>query len=320
MKIWRHARRHAWTPLAIGTALLALALAGCGATSTPTGAVVPASTATPAPTATSTLPLAPKVSASAAFGACNRPTMPTMPPISPIAQVGDLLVGGLNTSLRYPTNQVPQSAGNAPLQLTASPTGMPVFGGADGGGGYFTVCNNSASQSITLQSVVVRITGFQAFSGPLSAWNGCRDSRYNARTSALASADCQGSNPANEWLHASFPGSASVGATVTASQVQAVAVTQSDPNPYPALPLALKPGQSAVVDIALTAPSTPGTYTFAFGLSVGSATPEYFDASQPTLYAPVSQEWSGRNCMAANMQAQIPAATQDTYYICPPVA
>lgn len=314
---WKYARRHAWTPLAIGAALLAVALTGCGASPASTGAVVPSSTATSAPTATAALPLAPTVDASAGFGACNKPTMP---PISPIAQVGDLLVGSLNTSLRYPTNQVPQSAGNTPLKLTASPIGMPAFSGADGGGGYFTVCNNSASQSITLQSVVVRITGFQAFSGPLSTWNGCRDSRYNARTSALASADCQGSHPANEWLHASFSGSAGVGATVNASQVQAVAVTQSDPNPYPPLPLALRPGQSAVVDITLTAPTTPGTYTFAFGLSVGSATPEYFAASQPTLYAPIAHEWSGQNCMTPAMQAQIPAATQDTYYICPPAS
>jgi hypothetical protein len=139
-------------------------------------------------------------------------------------------------------------------------------------------------------------------------------------TRALATAQCQGGSPSNERLHASFPGGAGVGATVTASQVSATAITQNDPNPYPPLPLALAPGQSAKVDVTLTAPTAPGTYTFAFGLVVDSAAPAYFSATQPTLYAPVAQAWSGQNCMTSAMQAQIPMATQDTYYICPPAS
>ncbi|HET9110568.1 MAG TPA: hypothetical protein VFN78_07075 [Ktedonobacterales bacterium] len=70
--------------------------------------------------------------------------------------------------------------------------------------------------------------------------------------------------------------------------------------------------------LTLTVPTTPGTYTFAFGLAVDSAAPVYFSASAPTLYAPITTHWSGQNCTTPAMKAQIPAATQPTYYMCPP--
>src|SRR5512146_639547 len=151
-------QRMLWTRnrsvIATVAALLALGLAGCaGAGATPAATA----TTTQPPVATATVApgtFAPTVDAASVSGVCAQAMMAPRPPI---AKVGDLLIGGLNTSLQFPANQVPQSAGNSPIKLTASPTGMPVYGGTDGGGGYFSVCNASASQTITLQSVVVRI-------------------------------------------------------------------------------------------------------------------------------------------------------------------
>jgi len=317
--IWQDARRHIWTPLALGAALLALALAGCGATPASTGAVVPSSTATAAPTAT--VPFAPTVDAASIPASCASSMMAPSPPM---VRVGNLLVSASAQGNQYASSQIPQSAGDKPLALSPStfapPPVNPIL--KDQGGYHFVICNASASQTTTLQSVSVRIASFTASTGALSAWSACPAGvEYDALTKATTPVHCDTpAAPINEEVQASFPANAAVGATVTATQVSARAVTQSDPNPYPALPLSLAPGHSALMVVDVAPPTTPGTYTFAVGLSVDGAAPVYVSTTAPILLAPVAHEWSGQNCMTSAMQAQIPAATQDTYYICPPAA
>ncbi len=85
------------------------------------------------------------------------------------------------------------------------------------------------------------------------------------------------------------------------------------------LPLSLAPGKWYQVVIGVTPPTAAGTYTFSLGLAVGSAAPVYFATGAPALFAPVTQEWNGKNCEAAAMKAQIATSSQ-SYYICPPAS
>jgi hypothetical protein len=87
--------------------------------------------------------------------------------------------------------------------------------------------------------------------------------------------------------------------------------------PFPATPIA--PGHGFTFTAGITTPTTPGTYTFAIGVALGNAAPAYITINAPVVIAPVTQKWTGQNCLSASMQAQIPTSAQG-YYICPPAA
>ena len=244
-----------------------------------------------------------------------------MGPQPPLVRVGNLLVSQAVEGISYASHQIPQNAGDKPILSDSTLSKPPVYPTLKGQIGYhFVICNASASQTTMLQSVSVRIASFTPYTGALSAWNPCHESMYDAFTKATVPGNCDGAAPINEELQASFPSGASVGATVTATQVTAQPVTQNDPNPYPPLPLSLTPGQSSLMLVDIVTPTTPGTYTFALGLSVDANPSGYFSITEPLLLAPVAHDWNGQNCLTPAMQAQIPAATQDTYYICPPAS
>lgn len=314
---WTHKR----SALAVVAALLTLALAGCGgagATSIGTGGTQ--ATATPAPTATAT-PL-PTVEAASLPTDCNFMSGGTN------YRVGDLAVSKVTMALQYPAWAIPQGTPNQPLHLAStgfnqSPTSGSVAVGSHGAtDGYFafSVCNLSTSQSYTLQSASVRVASFTPNAGGVTVWNPCQDGTYDALTQSAFNGGCGGGFGANEYLQATFPANAGVGDSVIAQVASTSPAGPNDPNPYPKLPLALAPGHVVGMGATLTVPTAPGTYAFAFGLSVGSEPPVYFSTSTSTLYAPITKDWTGHNCTTPAMQAQIPTATQDTYYICPPAA
>jgi hypothetical protein len=302
-------------------ALLALGLAGCGgAISARTGAVTPQATATAAPTVAAA------------------PTATPLPPVAlpaschnmnagPYTQIGDLIVSAVDSHFVNVAEQLPQGTPNRPLKISTNgqlpninPGATPIA--ANGQGlTVFSVCNGSASQTASLQSVSVRIASFTPYSGALAGWNPCKDGYYDANQQA-AGGGCGGGYLANEYLRATFPSGAGVGDTTTGQMISSAPAQPGDPNPYPALPLSIAPGH--VVSLAVTAAvpnNAPGAYTLAFGLAIGSAAPAYFATTSPSLYAPIVQEWSGQNCTAASMKSQIPvSAPQGTLYICPPAS
>lgn len=301
--------KHARSSVAVGTALLALALSACGATSSSPSGAAAATAAAPATAQPTTTTVA----------------LPPMCPNMSDASVGDLITSKIAGAFVATGEQIPQGTANQPLKISSNgqmaninPDATPI--GSSGHGYYtFTICNAS-SQTVTLRSVAVRVASFMPYTGTLAAWDLCKDGFYDANQQLASSGGCGGGYAANEYLQASFPSSAGVGDSVTAQVTSSSPAEPSDPNPYPKLPLAVAPGKVVSIAATVTTPTAPGTYTFSFGLGVGADAPAYFGAASSALYAPVSQEWSGQNCTEPAMKAQIPASPQGTLYICPPAA
>lgn len=297
--------------VAVVTTLLALALSACSAGEAPSASAT--ATAPGASTATTS------VVAALPFSCGYMPT-------GPYTRIGDLAVSPVSRQMYYPAWQVPEGAPDQPLKLASAggnpdPGAIPIGpGGAPDRYFAFAVCNISTSASATLRSVSIRVASFTAHSGALAGWSPCKDGPFDAQRQSTLTLGCGGDYAANEYLLAAFPHGASVGDSVIARVTSTSPPGPDDPNPYPALPLTLDAGHSAVMAITLVAPASPGTYTFAFGVTAGSAASTYFSTTSPTLYAPITQEWSGQNCLTPAMQSQIPVASQPTSYICPPAS
>lgn len=151
--------------------------------------------------------------------------------------------------------------------------------------------------------------------GKLDAWTFC-DGSYNAATKQAGQAGC--GFCANETLKATFhTTTAGADASVTSVGSDKDFVGGCGPVVFGALPVSLKPHQAIFVNIDVALPSTPATYTFAFGVVQDSAAPSYLPASRPTLLAPITHKWTGNACTLPTMQSQIPPASSPTYYICP---
>lgn len=318
--------KHSWGYAALVAAVAATLLSACGATTTapPSGAAIAATTATSTATAH---PIATTTATTTAGASsfCGASIFGTNPQSFPLQHIGDLAVSEAAPGLTYPAMQIPQGTPNQPIELTndnkiPGASSLPVNPTLkEVGGGYmFIICNASKTHSHSVKSVSVRVDSFNAYSGPLAAWALCADGSYDAETQAYGGGGCGGGLTTNEGLHATFASGASVGAAVVAAQTGSWSAAPGQPSPFPPLPVTLRPGEWLSVNVGLTPPTAPGTYTFAFGLAVDSAAPAYFSTSAPALLAPVTQRWSGANCGTATMKAEIPTATQPTYYICPP--
>jgi hypothetical protein len=62
-----------------------------------------------------------------------------------------------------------------------------------------------------------------------------------------------------------------------------------------------------------------GTYALSFGLGIdGAAATPLAPRDGSFLIAPAPTVWTGTACTSPAMQAQMPAASTDTYYVCPP--
>lgn len=330
---WSHTQKHLESLLAAGVTLLALlALAGCyGGAPTPVAAGTLQTTATTTtaqqPTATETLQ-APTV---------DLPAVCHNMHAGPYAQVGDLITSQVSTTFAAYGVQIPQGTPNQPLKLSSdgqianlSPTAAPI--GVDSYGYYsFTVCNPTA-QAVAVESVWVRVASFTPYSGALAAWEACNNGFYDANQQIYVSGGCgygsagdyAGAYAANEYLEVSLPAQAEIGDSAMDQAISSARTGPGDPNPFPRLPLPLAPGHVLVIAATVTAPVAPGTYTFGFGLVYGYAlapdAPQYFATTSPILYAPVTQEWGGKNCLTPAIQTQIPVTSQTTEYICPPAS
>ncbi len=294
--------------------LIVLSLAGCGTAASGGGTALssPTVTATPAPTPIPTVSTAP---ASCGMSAGR----------SPIYHVGDLLIQQ-GFALVYPSRKLPDGTPLAPYSMPdpsdsaalnarvpSDPPTNPDMQESPGGF-LVTICNVSTTQSHVVMSVSARIDSFTPYTGALNVWNYCDGVYSRSQPSATG---CGGGLVTDEYLSANFPASASVGSTVSATQVGTGNSSGSGPDAEP-LPVTLGPGQSLMLDVTVTVPAAPGIYGFSLGVAADSTAPAFAPAGQPALFAPVAHKWTAEACMTPAMQSQIPAATTPpTFYICP---
>lgn len=312
----RHAS-HRIPPLCLLLILTAL-LAACGQPTTGRAATTPAPTlaptATPAPTAIPTANLT-----------AGQPCVPGPHDTHTYYQLGDLVVRQVSFAHVYPSQQIPAGTPLAPLKLTSSNIGNEFPGGPavnpgmtePGSGFAFAVCNASATQSHVLQSVSVTIQGATPFTGQLNAYQFCDG--YYARPGPAFFGGCGGGYAADEYLHAAFAADAGAGASVVATQTGTEVSPAFGGQKAPPLPLTLPFGKFIEINVGLTAPTTPATYVFGFGVAVDGAAPVYFGNAPATLLAPVAHKWTGPACEKPAMLAQIPTTVTNppTRYICP---
>ncbi len=207
------------------------------------------------------------------------------------------------------------------LLVPADPLANPNMqeGLGDFGGYEIDVCNASATRAHTIQGVTARIDGVAPYSGSLQEWKGsCDGVPYDASHTNLMAGCGGGPYSACEYLHTTFPTTAGVGASVIATQTRSGRDDDGDGRcpQFGPLPISLAAGAAMSINIGLTVPIAPGTYTVAFGVTADAAAPAFVSAT-PALFATAAHEWTGVACAAPAMQSQIPAASSPTYYICP---
>lgn len=221
-------------------------------------------------------------------------------------QLGELKVSKVNFALSYPANALPANLDpSKPYQLPdnlPNPPNPPVNPQPNYS---FTVCNTSHTARYVISGVTVRIAGFTPYSGPLNTYQFC-DTFYQ-RPNGPNGGGCGGGMTLDERLQASFAANATTGAQVTAAQ------TGTGSPDMPPLPVRLGPGQQLIFVVAVTLPTQPGTYTFAFGLSYDSVTAAPISTMQPALFDNAAVKWNGSNCTTSAMLSQIPTSSTAKY-------
>ena len=297
-------------PTCVTVLTLGMILGGCGASSnTAAGRVSAAGTAT----ATATPFPSPTTSPAEV-------EMPGCPPVGlgPVppryGAVGALKVSIPQrwTALDYPDELMPNGEPNAPYQLSASAVTnfqpSPPVNPSLNMGYALEVCNQT-STSHTLTSLSAGIARFTPSSGPLNVWHICQDGPYNAATKQTTGG-CGGAFGGVYQLTATLPAD-SAGASAPAATHSGGTV----------LPLAIGPNQSLTFVIAINGLTSQGTYALDFGVGVDGASPATLTPSDGAfLIAPSPTVWTGTACQTPAMQAHIPAASHDTYYVCPPAS
>lgn len=304
----RHSRKRTLGTLAVAALTLGLALSGCGARSiSQVGLAATRSTPTvtpsPTPAAIFTPSLMPIVWPIPKFPGC------TDSGNSPVQQrftsVGALKLSLPMRELDHPSELMPSDAPNGPYKLAASAVtnyqpNPPVNPSVSA---YMVEVCNETSAAHTLTGLNVTITSFSASSGPINVWHICGDGPYDAAT-GNTTPGCGGA----------IGGSAVVAVTLPRDSTGA-----SAPITGLSWPVSIDPGKSVVLDIRVQGLTSHGTYALSFDVGADGAAPVTVAAGDGSfLMAPSATIWTGTACQTPAMQAQIPPASQDTYYVCPP--
>lgn len=303
--------------LAVAMMALAALAAGCG-TNAPPALVGPTATTVPSDV--------PTVDPTAAK-ACGI----QLQKAGPYVRVGDLVVGRATLgALSYPSVMLPDGTPlDKPMQvptavsnnvwsvagpLASLPPANPALEG-NGAGYEFSVCNASATAPHVIRALAARILEVTPYTGQLEVWKAC-DSAYS-RQQPGGGGGCGGMGFYDETMKVSFPSGAGVGATATAKQLSS-GVADGGPSQAGPLPYSLPPLKTITFDVQLAPLTTPGTYLFAFGLTVDGGQPTYVPSLQAAIHAPAAHAFTGAACQRASMASQIPPATNPpSYYICP---
>jgi hypothetical protein len=289
--------------------LVCLLLAGCGGaaagqTSTPT-ATLPS---TPSPTPA----LLPTVTADQFHAVCS-----SGQGFGSIYQSGDFYIAVSLIGLDYPAAKLPDGVPLAPFKLPSDagelhglPQSPEVNPELEHTGVMVEFCNGAKGAAHRVEGVSARIDRFTPYTGDLNSWQFCDGFYVNGKTNG---GGCGGHFFADEYLHATFPPTAGAGATQAANFVK---VVSEDPTPPPPLPFNLASGQSVLLEVAITAPTAPGTYGFSFSVGVDGAHLPYAALPDELLLDSAARKWSGDACTVPVMQDELPAGSTDSY-ICP---
>lgn len=301
--------------------LLLAPLAGCGQTVAGTPKTDTAKTATA--TATVTATTAPTVAPTPASLTAGHPC--TGDPSGQVSyvQIGDLKVSQAHFMLAYPSRQLPANLDAfKPYQLPGNaydPPNPPVNPHTDGFNGYgLSICNTSKTTSHVIRGLTVGVAAFTAYTGALNTWQFCET--VFARPDGVTGGGCGGAYVTDEKLHAQFTGSAVVGAKATVVQLGTGNASENGGLDTPPLPVSLGPGQMLVITLGVAPPTTPGTYSFAFGLVYDAIPSAPISIMQPTLFDSAAITWNGQHCTKPALLSQIPTAvsTPPTNYVCAP--
>jgi hypothetical protein len=321
---WR--RLCGWIRLSALT-LGVLLLAGCGATSSapPAGQSSAERTAqalalaTPASTATNDpISITPATPDPTTFEQVGCPTAGAEDTPRQYVTVDGLKVSNPQRLAGYPSEVMPNNEPSAPYKvpLTAGEAQdprtfqpNPAVNPSLGNGYEIQVCNPTSS-SQTISGLRVTIASFTPSSGPVTVWHVCQDGPYDAATK-YTTPGCGGGFGGVDWLAATLPSDS------TGASAPATAQGSGGANP----PFAIGPNTSIAFLIAVNGLTSQGTYTLSIGISINGAAPTQVSSNDGTfLMAPAAIVWTGTACQTPAMQALIPPATQDTYYVCPPTS
>jgi hypothetical protein len=224
-------------------------------------------------------------------------------------QIGDIYLAISLTSQAYPASKLPAGTPLKPFKLGSASDpnrglpAKPYVNPSLNGGLYVTVCNASKTVSHHIDGLTVRVESFVPFTGDLNSWQFC-DSYY--QNGQVGGGGCGGGATSDVDLKAAFAANAGAGAVVPAT-VDSLTNNQ--------LPFTRQPGQSADMRVALTPPTTLGTYHFSFSLTMDDARLP-FAALTADLLLGLARKWTGEACATPAMQSQIPTGSTDAY-ICP---
>lgn len=306
----RHSGRASLGAIAVMALVLGIILSSCGATSTTLkGRAMATNTPTPLSTAISMATISTNTGSIPQFPGCDQGPQGT--PQFQYVSVGALKVTIPQRLQDYPSTLMSSNQLNAPYQIAASavnnyapnPPVNPVLSN----GYIFQICNQTTTAH-TLTSMRVHIASFTPRSGPLSVWHICQDGPYDAATKQTTGG-CGGGLGAVDWLATTLPNN------TTGASALAIANPHGGVN----LPATIGPNRSIQVLIAVDGLTSQGVYALKFGVSVDGAAPTMLTPSDGAfLIAPSASVWTGTACQTPAMQAQIPASSQDIYYVCPP--
>ena len=225
-------------------------------------------------------------------------------------QIGDIYVAIYLTGQAYSSVKLPAGTPLKPFKLGSASDpnrGLPAKPEVNpslNGGLYVTVCNASKSVSHSIDGLTVLVKSFVPFANDLNSWQFC-DAYY--QNGQVTGGGCGGGATSDLDLSATFAANAGAGAVVPAIvDPQSIA---------PPPPLTRQPGQSADIRLAVTPPTTLGTYRFSVSLVVDGARLPFATLMDELLLGP-ARKWTGDACATPAMQSQIPAGSTDAY-ICP---
>jgi hypothetical protein len=283
-------------------------LVGCDATTA-------GNTVTPTTTHSATPAHLPTVTADQFHAAC-----PSGQGDGDIYQSGDSYIAVSLIGLAYPAAKLPDGVPLDPFKLPSDagdlhglPQSPEVNPELEHTGIMVEYCNGAQSGSHRVEGVSVRIDRFTPYTGALNSWQFC-DGFYT--DGQVNGGLCGGHFFADEYLHATFDSTASAGATRNADFIKVV--SEDTPSPSP-LPLDLAPRKSVLLEVAITAPTAPGTYGLSFSVGLDGAHLLYAALSDDLLLDSAARKWSGDACNVAAMQdalSTLPAGS----YICPAFA
>lgn len=308
----RHSGRMFLGAIAVAAITLDVILSGCGAASTTLkGRAVATNTPTPLPTAISLATIPVNNRPIPQFPGCDQVTQGSPQP--QYVAVGALKVSTPQRLADYPSTLMPSNQPSTPYQIATSAVNNyapnPPVNPALSSGYIFQICNQTTTAH-TLTSMRVHIASFTPRSGALSVWHICQDGPYDAATKQTTGG-CGGGLGAVDWLAATLPNN------TTGASALAIANPHGGVN----LPANISPNMSIQVLIAVDGLASQGVYALKFGVSVDGGAPTMLTPSDGSfLIAPSASVWTGTACQTPAMLAQIPASSQDTYYVCPPAS